>query len=206
MRRFALPLALLALVPLAAQKRHRKPKPQDFPTTIKSAVDAWNAKRFAVCLKKLREAEGITFDALEQAVIAALPEIPGYKKRPLKKKKEDMRLMHAMGLGGFRAIEQYYDAENGGGTGKISIQADSPLIKMFAGMLQMAQFDEDNEVVEYGSHKALFKNKGDSPFELQILLYNKHLVSVEWPRMDEDAFFKIFDQAFVDKLAGLLGD
>ncbi len=199
-------LALLCTLPLLSQKRRQKPTPKDFPTSLRLATQAWNENRFGACIQHLDRARVLAMRSLRKSLLALMPPAPeGWKKKEAKKERDgDDLALQAMGLGSLAGIEQVYEGP-GGKRGKITIQANSPLIKMFAGFIQMAQFDKNSEIIEYESHKAIFKKEGERRFSLQILLWSKHLIQVEWPAMDEDAFFKIFDQAFVDRIAKALG-
>ena len=71
----------------------------------------------------------------------------------------------------------------------------------------MAAMDPNIEVVTYNQFKALFKKEqGGKLFVLQIPIGGKHHLEAKVRGMDEDTFFKVFSQEFVDRIAkALLG-
>ena len=99
-------------------------------------------------------------------------------------------------------IEQNYQGTH---RVNVTVTADSPMVQMFSMALSNpALMDKDSELIEYGTHKALLKTKGDRR-ELQILLFERHLVNVNAREIDEDALFALFDQRAIDSLAKALG-
>jgi hypothetical protein len=198
-------VALLA-VPAHAQKFQKKPTAKDFGGTVKEATADFAAKKYAAAIRKLREAMAIALEELRKQIVAAMPEAPeGFKKMPPSKQAAPAALvLNTTWL----PVEQSYRAESGGGSIKVTVTADSAVAKLLGMGFAMAAHDPNTEIVEYEAHKALFKTakRGSSTkFDLQILVYGKHVIQVVGHGITKENFFKTFSQAFVDKMAGLLG-
>lgn len=197
---------VLFAVPAQAQKFQKKPTAKDFGGTVKEATADFTAKKYAAAIRKLREAMAIALEELRKQIVAAMPEAPeGFKKMPATKQAAPAALvLNTTWL----PVEQSYRAESGGGSIKVTVTADSAVAKLLGMGFAMAAHDPNSEIVEYEAHKALFKatKRGSSTkFDLQILVYGKHVIQVVAQGITKENFFKTFSQAFVDKMAGLLG-
>ena len=202
--------ALLFLLPLLAlptlsQKRQKKADPKDFPAVIKKANEAFGAGQFGACMTHLKAAMAMATAGLRTQILASMPAAPEGWTADKPKDDSSNAYLAQMGLGSMISVEQRYRGPDGKSL-KVQIMPSSAMAKMIGMGFAMAASDPNSELVDYEGNKALFKksNKGKR-FELNILIAGKHLVQANGSAMDEDAFFKMFNQAFVTKIAGILG-
>lgn len=200
-------LLLVSLAaPCAAQTREKKVGEKDFPALVKDASSAFEAKKHSLAIDKLQAALQIAIEALQKEVLAVMPAAPeGFKARPTTSDGAANPLATAM-LGAIGApIEQRYDGPKGASV-KITCVAKSPMVSMMGAVFTMAGHDPDKEVIGYGSHKGVLeKHSGGNRLQLQILVAEKHLVTVEASSISEETLFAMINQAFVDNLAKILG-
>jgi hypothetical protein len=192
--------------PCAAQTREKKTSEKDFPVVVKEASEAFEAKKHSLAIDKLQAALQIAIEALQKEVLAVMPAAPeGFKARAAANEGASNPLATAM-LGTLGApIEQRYDGPKGAYV-KITCVAKSPMVSMMGAVFTMAGHDPNKEVIGYGSHKGVLeKQSGGKRFELQVLVAEKHLVTVEASAVSEETLFAMIDQAFIDKLAKILG-
>ena len=199
-------VALFAL-PAHAQKFQKQPTAKDFGGTVKEATTSFDAKKYAAAIRRLKEAIAIALEELRKQILAVMPAPPeGFKKLPPTKQ---AAVPAALALSTtWVPVEQRYRAESGGGSIKVTVTADSAVAKILEMGFAMAAHDPNSQIVEYEAHKALFKTskRGNKDrFDLQILVFGKHVVQVVADGITKDNFFKTFSQAFVDKIAGILG-
>ncbi len=88
---------------------------------------------------------------------------------------------------------------------KISCVMDSPLIQMLNMTFGLAESNPDQEAIGYNEQKGMLEKKGDNGFNLQIILWGKHLITIVTKGISEEDLFKWFNQEWVDKIAALLG-
>ena len=210
---FAFPLFLLIALPLgssrlAAQVRSKTVpvEKQNFRETVDAAKESFEAKKYSAAIQKLRAALAIAQAQLRLAILAVMPKAPeGFvAEKPKKPRTGGNPFAALMGMAG-QPISYNYKQTKGRGAIRCSITPNSPLVQMMAMAFNMAQHDPDSEVVQYGAHKALLKGtKKKQNYELTILLGGKHVMVVKTRDLTDEQLFKIFDQAFVDKLAAVL--
>ena len=205
MRATALLLLPLLALPVLPQKRQKKAGPKQFPVVIKKASEAFAAGDYGVCVNQLKTAMNLAVAGMRKQLLAAMPAAPEGWSADKPKADSGNAYLAQMGLGSMITVEQRYRGPDGKSL-KVQIMPTSPMAKMIGMGFAMAANDPNSELVEYESHKALFKksNKGKR-FELNILIAGKHLVQVSGSSMNEDAFFNMFNQAFVNKVAKILG-
>lgn len=202
---FAL-LATLVLTSAALQKRVQTAEAEDFPAIMKSASAAWEANDFGACVAHLKKATGLANEKRSEAIRAALPAAPaGWMLEPAKKNPAENAMAAALGGAIGNVTQANYREEGGRGSISVSIMSDSPMIQMFnMWASNPAMLGENAELIEYEAHRAVLK-KESSGLSLQILIHKKHMCDVKVRGLDEDAMFKMFDQATIDKLAAILG-
>jgi hypothetical protein len=202
----ALPLIALsfALAPVA-QKRVTPKGEADFPSTLDSARAAWEAKDYATCVSSLKDALTLATAERAKTIRAALPAAPqGYERQKPANQDQGNAMMAAMGMAIGNIVEQVYKQTDSSQRIQVTVTADSPMV----GMLGMAfgnpaMLGENSELIEYNEHKAVLKTEG-SRLNLQVLIWDKHVVDVQCPE-DEEFLFRMFDQEAIDKIAAALG-
>lgn len=202
-----LSLVVLLAVPAHAQKFQKKATAKDFGGTVKDANADFDAKKYAAAIRKLQKAIAIALEELRKQILAAMPTAPeGFKRLPPARQ---AAVPAAMVLNATVVpVEQRYRALTGNGSLRVMVTADSAVAKLLGMGFAMAAHDPNSEIVEYETHKALFKTTkrgNDVKFDLQILAYGKHVIQVIANGISKEKFFETFNQAFVDKIAALLG-
>jgi hypothetical protein len=199
-------LAVLFAIPVHAQKFQKKPTAKDFGGTVTDATADFDAKKYAAAIRKLQKALAIALEELRKQVLALMPAAPeGFKQLPSPKQAIPAALVFNTT---WVPVEQRYRALTGSGSIKVTVTADSAVAKMLGMSFAMAAHDPNAEIVEYEAHKALFKTtkRGkDLKFDLQILAHGKHVIHVVANGISKEKFFETFSQAFVDKIAAVLG-
>ena len=197
--------ALCATAIALPQTREKKPQERDFPAVLDSAKAHFEAGRFADCMSDLKTCTTLAQKNWIAAIRAALPAAPqGWTKTPPPKEDPAAQAMLAgLSLGVGTQVEQVYTMERKKIT--VTVAADSPMISMM-GMLfaNPAMRQPHQELIEYGSHKAILDTSNANRLDLQILISGKHLVQVHCPENDE-FLFAMFDQTAVDNIAAALG-
>jgi hypothetical protein len=99
-----------------------------------------------------------------------------------------------------------YQRADGNGSISVTVAAHSPMAPMLAMVFASAATNPNIEVIAYGDHKGTLETqqKGEQ-YQLQILIAGKHLVTVAASGIGDEPLIKAFDQAFVDRMAKLLG-
>jgi hypothetical protein len=188
-----------------------KPKGEaDFLTTLESAKKAWEDKHYGQCVEHMNQALGIVHQKRSQAILSALPAAPeGFEIVPEREPNAAAAnpMLAAMTASIGSVTEREYVAKSGNGNIRVSVTADSPLVSVFnMWVTNPAMLEENSELVEYGEHKAVFKNMGGGrDLELQILINKVHMCQINASGLGEDKLFAMFDQAAVDRLAAALG-
>jgi hypothetical protein len=205
MRAAALLLLPLLALPTISQKRQKKASPKDFPAVIKKANESFGAAQYAECIAHLKKAISMASGELRKQVFAAMPTPPEGWTADKPKQDDGAAYLAQMGLGGMITIDRRYRGPDGKSL-KVQVMPSSALAKMIGMGFAMAANDPNSEIVDYEGNKAIFKKSSKGKrFELNILIAGKHLVQVNGSAMDEDAFFNMFNQAFVTKIATILG-
>lgn len=199
-------VCLLALgLPLVAQERQKKLDPDDMPTLLDKAGKEFSEKKLGPCMETLTKAMLVVRGAMRKALAAAMPEVENFEKETVD---DSDQAAAAMGLtyGVNVPFEQSYHGKDGNGSLRIAVHDNSPTVKMIEMTINMAAMQKDAEVIKYGEHKGLFRkeNDGDS-LTMQIVLLGKHMIDISAQGIAEEKFFKIFSQAWVEKILNLLG-
>ncbi len=205
MRATALLLLPLLALPVLPQKRAKKASPRDFPTVMKKANEAFAAADYGVCIDNLKKAMNLATVEMRKLIYKAMPTPAEGWTADQPKKNSGNAYLAQFGMTGMLMVEQRYRGPDGKNL-KVSIQPNSPMAKMIGMTFAMAANDPNSEIVDYEGNKAIFKKtSGGKRFELSILLAGKHLIQVNGTAMDEDTFFGMFDQAFVNKILQIVG-
>jgi hypothetical protein len=143
-----------------------------------------------------------TFALLIAFVAAPGQERVGQKKPPTFA--EALELAAGLAAIGSSVTRRYVRGED---SIQVDVTANSPMVGMMSMLFNspaLVQAD-GGEIVKYGAHRAILKKAGDNRHELQLLMHDAHLIKVDASGLDADALFKVFDQAFVDRLEKPLG-
>ncbi len=197
---------VLLLSSAALQKRVAQKGPADFPATLAAAGKAWESGEFGACVKELRTALGLASEKRAQSIRESLPAAPaGWKAVPDATDEGPNPFAAAMAASVGSVVERKYRKEGERGEVSVTVTADSPLVQMFTmWVANPALLGPGAELIEYGAHKGVLKNEGGG-FDLQILVSGVHICQVRAQGIDETGLFAMFDQAFVDRLAKVLG-
>jgi len=208
--RSLLALGLVALTTLsAAQVRRGQEKQLDLPATLDAAKTAWNDGRYGRCMARLQDALGLVAAKRAEAIRASLPAAPeGFEIEPERNAAaaQNNPLLAAVTASAGNVVQRKYKESRGSARAEVSVTADSPMVGMMSAWLaNPAMLGADGEIVEYGAHKAVLRQKnGGRTLELQILIGGKHMVDVTLTGRDDEFLFGMFDQAAVDRLAAVL--
>jgi hypothetical protein len=189
-----------------AQQRVKAKGPADFGTSLGAAEAAWKKESYGACIAALKDALGVATLKRIGAIRAALPSPDGWRSIEDRSAEEARAnpMAAAMMAGVGTQLGHEYRREDGGSL-KVSLTLDSPLVQMFnMWVANPAMLEKGAELIKYGDHNAVLKT-GDNRLELQILIDGAHLCEVRARGgVDEDALFAVFDQAAVDRLAAAL--
>lgn len=211
----ALPFVLACLcatpalhVAAAVQERVKPAQSGDFPTLVDEARKAWDGKQYGACLKSLRSALGIVTIERVNAIQAALPAAPEGFEKIVQKQAQDAAsnpLLGALSVGVGSVVEQRYKETKGGATIGVTITADSPLVQMFSMWINNPSLlEKGSELIKYKAYNAVLKKQGDS-LQLMILI-GSDICDVNLRGRNDEFLLKLFDQAAVDRLAGVLAN
>lgn len=203
-------LAVLSLLPL--QERVKKKERLSFEQSVVELQTAWKDKRFGSLGDAIANLQTHVFLSRSEALHAAMPPAPeGWTLQPdttradYEKQSGAQAAAFAMGLGLGQASTHKYTSESGGRI-EIQVMGNSPLVAMFSmATKNPAMLGKDQELVRYGPHTALLKvSPSGNGAELQILIADKHSVTVQMRGEDDEFLLKLMDQAAVDRIANVL--
>lgn len=193
----------LAAIPVFAQSRKSQPKAQDFPTLNTAALKQFEEKKFGDCINSLNEMIRLAQSGLWDAIVAVHPApVEGFTFQEPKKDEASAALLHGM-IGMQQPVEWEY--RKSGGSIRANVHPNSPAAPILAATMKMAAMQENAEEIGYEKHKGLLEKRGNGGLELKILIWSKHLVTVTTQGLSEEGLFAMFNQAFVDSLATVLG-
>ena len=196
------------LTQLTAQERTKKPAEQElgFAESLDAAKAAMAAGKAGAALAHLQHAMVLARRVLQTKVLEAMPAAPdGFTRLEAKKQDEAAAANPFAALTGTTLpIEVKYKAKEGREHFDAQVLIDSPLVKMLAMAFSTAGLNPKLEVIKYGAHKGLLEEQGKDRLKLTIVLADKHAITVEASGVSDEQLFKLFDQAFVDKLAAIL--
>jgi hypothetical protein len=191
------------VVGVLAQDRSKKTTAADLPKVLAQASKALDAKRYGACQRELKTALGLVAGLVRTQVLATMPPAPAGFTAAEDQPQEsgDNALAAAMGLMSL-PIEKTYHKESGEQI-RVSVTADSPMVGVMGMMFQAAAMSKEGELVNYKDNKALLKKEGDN-YNLQIVVSGRHLISVDASGIDDEKLLQFADQAFVDRVVGVL--
>ncbi|MGE3163933.1 MAG: hypothetical protein AB7O52_03440 [Planctomycetota bacterium] len=196
-------LAALAAVPVYAQSRKSQPKAQDFPTLHASALKHFEEKKFGDCIQTLNELIRLAQGGLWDTVVAAHPApVEGFEYQ--EPKRNEVNAAFLQGLAGMQQPIEW-DYRKSGGSISVSVHPNSPAAPILEATMKMAAMQENVEEIGYEKHKGLLEKQESGRLELKILIWGKHLITVTAQGLTEDGLFAMFNQAFVNSLASILG-
>lgn len=199
------------LAPAAAQRRQDKPKPLDFEAAMAAAQQAFEREDFAAALHALQLASRACQARQRAQILAAMPDLPGFTKRPqAEDAAEDKAVAAALGglLGGaMQFIEQEYTKERQSLT--IKVTPSSPLVGMMKMMISnpaMLAAQKGQELIEYEGCKAILDTQSKNRVKLTVLAGERSTIEVESRNMTDEEVLKAMSQehltALLKPLAG----
>ncbi len=204
----ALPLILLALLPLAAaQQLVKAKKAADFATLHSSIQTSWEAGQFGACLAQTKELMALVTKKRTAAIRAALPQtLDGFERvAPKKEDAAGAAMMAALSASIGSVVEQVYRpvGDTGGQRVTITVTSDSPMLQMVSMWItNPAMLGPDAELIEYTGYKGVLQKQGNG-YSLQVLI-GDDLVEAKAPGREGDFLFGVLSQAVVDALAAAL--
>lgn len=205
--------AITALAVAAPQKRVSQDAPKDFPSCLRRAQTAWEQSNWNEAVVALQDGIALATEKRTAVIKEALPKAPaGWKAEPERDQGQQNpfanRMAAAMAASVGSTIERTYRPEEGRGSVRVTVTADSPLVQMLnMWMANPAMLEPGSELIEYEAHKAVLKTQsGGKRLDLQILIHGKHVCQVVVDGGSEELLFAMFDQKAVDRLAGALGE
>lgn len=197
-------LAVALTVPATAQKRAAAKAEPTFVEAVDAARKAAEAEEFGSAITALQAAIRDLQKKQRVAILAALPKPAGFKFEDEPAAEANDMVAAGVALVGMNVQRRYTKGDQ---RLSVEVTANSPFVQMLSMMFANPAIvkADGGEMVEYGQHKAILKKSGDSGHELQILMHGKHVIKVEAEGMSADDMFKVFDQAFVDRMEKPLG-
>jgi len=204
-----LPLAVLSAVlfsaPAIAQTRTAAKKAPTFPEALEQATKAAESEQYGTAIAALQAAIKLLQKKQRAAILAGMPKPEGWEIQDDEPNEAADAFTAGFAGIGTNIQRRYHKGDDKNLT--VDVTANSPMLQMIAMLFNNPALitAEGGEIVQYGAHKAILKKSGENGTELQILMYEKHLVKVTAQGIDADELLKIFDQAFVDRLEKPLG-
>ena len=188
-----------------AQERVKPKGPADFSTIHASVKKHFDAGSYGKAFKASTELSTVIAKKRAEVIRASLPVAPAeYTKVPHKEPKNQAAqnaMLGALAASVGNIIEQEYTGP--GGTIKVTVTADSPMIGMFKMLLSNpAMIGENQELIKYGEIMAVLETNGKRK-NLKIVIDNS-MVEAAFRGHDDDFIFGMWDQAAVDALAAAL--
>ncbi|MEM6675502.1 MAG: hypothetical protein AAF726_21815 [Planctomycetota bacterium] len=201
--RTALP-TLFALAPFAAlavQERVQKAGPDDFPSLLTQASEAWTAERYGACDESLKSALRLVGKKRREAILAAFPAATeGWTRKDAKADEAAMAML--AGLAG-SVVEADYRGPEGRNL-EVKAMVDSPMVQMMAMQLSNpAMLGDDAELIKYGQHRALLRKNSGNRYELMILV-DDDIIQANSRSMSDDELLGVMSQSVVDGLAAAM--
>jgi len=195
--------AILAILigPASAQRRQGKATKMDFPAAMAAAQKAFEAEQYSAALRALQEATNACLARQREQILAAMPDLPGFTKKPQPKDAgQDDAAAKALGgmfggLAGMQAIEQEYTKDKQRVT--IKVTPSSPLVGMMQMMIAnpaMLASQKGQELIEYDDCKAVLDTENESRIKLTVLAGEKSTVEVETRNMTADEVLGVMSQ------------
>lgn len=195
---------LIAFVAAPGQERVGPKKPPTFAEAIELAKKAMEAEKPGAAIAALQAAIVDVQKKQRVAILEALPKPEGWTIEDQPANDADNALAAGLAAIGSSVTRRYVRGED---SMQVDVTANSPMVGMMSMLFNspaLVQAD-GGEIVKYGAHRAILKKAGDNRHELQLLMHDAHLIKVDASGLDADALFKVFDQAFVDRLEKPLG-
>jgi hypothetical protein len=193
-----------SLATATGQERAAPQKPPTFPEAVDQAKRAVDGEKYGAAIAALQAAISDMQKKQRAAVIAGLPKPAGFEIHD-DDVDESAAAFNATLIAGASVTRHYRKGDDT--SIDVEVTANSPVLQMLAMMFNNPALitADGGEVVKYGAHKAILKKSGDKGQELQILMYDKHLIKVTSQGLTADELLKVFDQAFVDRMEKPLG-
>jgi hypothetical protein len=201
---FAFVLAATFAAAAPAQERVSQPKAPTFPEAVEQAKKAVDGEKYGAAIAALQAAIRDLQKKQRAAVLTGLPKPAGFEIHD-DEVDESAAAFQAALMAGMSVTRHYRKGDDT--SIDVEVTANSPVLQMLAMMFNNPALitADGGEVVKYGAHKAILKKSGDKGQELQILMYDKHLIKVTSQGLTADELLKVFDQAFVDRMEKPLG-
>lgn len=194
---------LFAFAVVPGQERAGAKKPLAFAEAVEAAKKGVEAEKFGAAIGALQAAIVDLQKKQRTAVLAALPKPDGWTFEDQQAEQGNEMVAASLAAMGTTVTRRYSRGEH---SMQVDITANSPMVGMMAALFNSPALVEADggEIVKYGPHRAILKKVGDRQ-ELQLLMYDAHLIKVDASGLDADGLLKVFDQAFVDRLEKPLG-
>src|SRR5262252_1561562 len=178
-------------------------KPPTFPEAVDQAKRAADGEQYGAAIAALQAAIRDLQKKQRAAVLAGMPKVAGFEVQD-DQVDENVAQFQAALIAGMTVTRHYRKDDK---SIDVEVTANSPVLQMLSMLFAnpAAITADGGEIVKYGAHKAILKKNGDSGQELQILMYDKHLIKVTSQGLSADELLKVFDQAFVDRMEKPLG-
>jgi hypothetical protein len=204
MRTLVSAFALAAsLATVLGQERVTPQKPPTFPEAVDQAKRAADGEQYGAAIAALQAAIRDLQKKQRAVVLAGMLKAAGFEVQD-DQVDENAAAFQAALIAGMTVTRHYRKDDK---SIDVEVTANSPVLQMLAMLFAnpAAITAEGGEIVKYGAHKAILKKSGDNGQELQILMYDKHLIKVTSQGLSADELLKLFDQAFVDRMEKPLG-
>jgi hypothetical protein len=194
---------LFAFAVVPGQERAGAKKPLAFAEAVEAAKKAVEAEKFGAGIAGLQAAIVDLQKKQRVAVLAALPKPEGWTFEDPPVDESNAMVAASLAAIGTTVNRRYTRGEH---SIQVEITANSPMVGMMAALFNSPALIESDggELVKYGAHRAILKKTGERQ-ELQLMMYDAHLIKVDATGLDGDGLLKVFDQAFVDRLEKPLG-
>ena len=192
-----------SLATAVGQERTAPQKPPTFPEAVDQAKRAADGEQYGAAIAALQAAIRDLQKKQRAAVLAGMPKVAGFEVQD-DQVDENVAQFQAALIAGMTVTRHYRKDDK---SIDVEVTANSPVLQMLSMLFAnpAAITADGGEIVKYGAHKAILKKNGDNGQELQILMYDKHLIKVTSQGLSADELLKVFDQAFVDRMEKPLG-
>lgn len=190
-----------------AQERQKKLGAADYPTLSKAAEKAFSEKKYVTCAKQLKQLLALCGEGVQKELVARRPAAPDkFEAVPVKAVAKTGAFGSGLAAVVGHTAEYSYRETGGQGSVKVVIHADSTIAHVLDAQFKFAGMNPNLEEVKYGEHKALLESKNDGKLLiLKILIAGAHYIEITARGITDGTLFEMFNQAFVDNVAAVLG-
>lgn len=207
-----LALALTPVLTAAALQKRASKKERSFEGIIESVQKNWKSGNYGIVVRDLKEGLGVASLKVQEQIRSVFQAPTGYTIVPDRNAAQaaaNNPFLAAMSAGVGDMVSAEFKADEGRGRLTVNVTANSPLVSMFNMWITNPAMLGDGELIEYeNGHKGVLrKESGGRSFTLQVLINKQHVVdgNLSNEERGEEVLFEALDQAFVDKLAKVLG-